>query len=47
VEAKAAGTRIEAIAARRGTTLREVAEKAGVSIACVYGIVSGRTTDPR
>lgn len=42
-----AGQRIEALAARRGLRLQDVAEKAGISVACIYGIVSGRTTDPR
>jgi len=42
-----AGKRIETLAARRGLRLQDVAERAGVSVACVYGIVSGRTVDPR
>jgi len=41
------GKRIEAMAARRGLRLQDVAEKAGISVACIYGIVSGRTNDPR
>jgi transcriptional regulator with XRE-family HTH domain len=33
-------------AAQRGWNLQQVAERAGVSVACVYSIVSGRTSDP-
>lgn len=41
------GKRIEALAARRGLRLQDVADQAGISVACIYGIVSGRTSDPR
>lgn len=41
------GQRIEKLAARRGLRLQDVAERAGISTACIYGIVSGRTADPR
>lgn len=41
------GHRIEALAAKRGLRLSDVAERAGISVACIYGIVSGRTVDPR
>lgn len=34
-------------AARQGMHLDQVAKKAGVSKACVYSIVSGRTTNPK
>lgn len=34
-------------AARLGVRLEDVATMAGVSKACLYGIVSGRTADPR
>ena len=42
-----AGQRIEKLAARQGLRLQDVAERAGISVACIYGIVSGRTVDPR
>lgn len=41
------GQTILRLAARRGLHLDQVAAVAGVSRACVYGIVSGRTTDPK
>jgi len=34
-------------AARLGVRLEDVAHMAGVSKACLYGIVAGRTKDPR
>jgi predicted DNA-binding transcriptional regulator AlpA len=45
-EPSATGTAIMSQAARRGLRLQDVAEKAGISVACLYGIVSGRTADP-
>lgn len=42
-----AGQRIEKLAARHGLRLQDVAERAGISVACIYDVVSGRTADPR
>jgi transcriptional regulator with XRE-family HTH domain len=42
-----AGKRIEKLAARQGLRLQDVAGRAGISVACIYDVVSGRTADPR
>ncbi len=41
------GRQIMALAARKDLRLQDVAERAGVSVATIYSIVSGRTADPR
>jgi len=41
------GRKIMAAAARQDLRLQDVAAKAGISVACIYGVVSGRTADPR
>ena len=41
------GRKIMALAARKDLRLQDVAERANVSVATIYSIVSGRTADPR
>jgi transcriptional regulator with XRE-family HTH domain len=41
------GKRIMSLAARQDLRLQDVASKAGISVACIYDVVSGRTADPR
>lgn len=40
------GSRIESLAARRGLSIQELAQKAGVSSASIYDVMRGRVASP-
>lgn len=45
-EPTAVGAKIMAAAARKNLRLQDVAERAGISSACLYDVVSGRVASP-